>query len=466
VVDSPGDNILAEFASVVDAVQGAVEIQEELRIRNAELPEDRRMEFRIGVNLGDVIDEEGRIYGDGVNVAARVESLAAAGGICVSGTAFDQIEDKLPLGYEYLGEQSVKNIPKPVRIYKALMDPEAVGKVIVAKSVDPRRRHRAVFVVAVALLLVAGAALLWQLKMRTPTLASGDLNQEYLKEEIKKREEERRRLAEKRESLRVEEEKLRADMNLYLEWMQRLELEKKQSEEARAKLASIEKEKNAEYQQRLETERRLQEERKRIEAERERLEKEKKKLAYIPKTVTSAKLSLRKEPKNKLSEDAVRTMVKKYDFFDSEWNPNGTFANGFIDNGDGTLTDKATGLMWEGGGSPSARIFKRSEFYVKKLNEDKFAGYSDWRLPTVEELASLLKKDENNLIHIDPLLAKKQRSCWSADMAPDFDINRPMRQVWVVSFKKGKIRIETLANEVWSHRPPEHNYVRAVRSIK
>jgi adenylate cyclase len=130
VVDSPGDNILAEFASVVDAVQGAVEIQEELMIRNAELPEDRRMELRIGVNLGDVIDEEERIYGDGVNVAARVESLAEAGGICVSGTAFDQIEDKLPLGYEYLGEQSVKNISKPVRIYKALMDPEAVGKVI------------------------------------------------------------------------------------------------------------------------------------------------------------------------------------------------------------------------------------------------------------------------------------------------------------------------------------------------
>jgi class 3 adenylate cyclase len=276
VVDSPGDNILAEFASVVDAVQGAVEIQEELRIRNAELPEDRRMEFRIGVNLGDVIDEEGRIYGDGVNVAARVEGLAEAGGICVSGTAFDQIEDKLPLGYEYLGEQSVKNIPKPVRIYKALMDPEAAGKVIVAKRVDPRRRHRAVFVVAVALLLVAGAALLWQLKMRTPTPESGDFNQEYLKEEIKKREEERRRLAEKRESLRVEEERLEADMKLYLEWMQRMELEKKQSEEARAKLASMEREKSAEYQQILEAERRLQEERKSIEAERERLEKEKK----------------------------------------------------------------------------------------------------------------------------------------------------------------------------------------------
>jgi len=89
VVDSPGDNILAEFASVIDAVSSAVEIQEELKIRNAELAEDRRMEFRIGVNLGDVIHEEERIYGDGVNVAARVESLAEAGGVCVSGTVFE-----------------------------------------------------------------------------------------------------------------------------------------------------------------------------------------------------------------------------------------------------------------------------------------------------------------------------------------------------------------------------------------
>jgi adenylate cyclase len=139
VVDSPGDNILAEFASVIDAVTSAAEIQDELRIRNAELPEDRKMEFRIGVNLGDVIHEEERIYGDGVNVAARVESLADPGGICVSGTVFDQIESKLPLGYEYLGEQSVKNISKPVRIYKALMDPEVVGKVIGEKRVEPRR---------------------------------------------------------------------------------------------------------------------------------------------------------------------------------------------------------------------------------------------------------------------------------------------------------------------------------------
>jgi adenylate cyclase len=122
VVDSPGDNVLAEFSSVVDAVQCAVAVQKEFQARNAELPENRRMEFRIGINLGDVIEEEDRLYGDGVNIAARLEALADPGGICVSKTAFDQIETKLPLGYEYLGEQEVKNIPKPVGAYRVLME--------------------------------------------------------------------------------------------------------------------------------------------------------------------------------------------------------------------------------------------------------------------------------------------------------------------------------------------------------
>ena len=122
VVDSPGDNILAEFASVVDAVRGAVEIQEELKSRNAELAENRRMEFRIGINLGDVIHEEERIYGDGVNVAARVESLADPGGICISRSAYDQVKKKLTLGYEYLGEHTVKNITEPVRVYRVRLD--------------------------------------------------------------------------------------------------------------------------------------------------------------------------------------------------------------------------------------------------------------------------------------------------------------------------------------------------------
>ncbi|MBW2345652.1 MAG: adenylate/guanylate cyclase domain-containing protein, partial [Deltaproteobacteria bacterium] len=114
VVDSPGDNLLAEFGSVVDAVQCGVAVQNEFQARNAELPENRKMRFRIGINLGDVIEEGDRIYGDGVNIAARLEALADPGGICISKTAFDQIETKLPLGYEYLGDQTVKNIAKPV----------------------------------------------------------------------------------------------------------------------------------------------------------------------------------------------------------------------------------------------------------------------------------------------------------------------------------------------------------------
>ena len=94
VVDSPGDNLLAEFASVVDAVQCAIEIQQVLKARNAQLPENRKMEFRIGVNLGDVIQDNDRLYGDGVNIAARVEGLAQPGGICISGTVYEHIKSK------------------------------------------------------------------------------------------------------------------------------------------------------------------------------------------------------------------------------------------------------------------------------------------------------------------------------------------------------------------------------------
>jgi adenylate cyclase len=124
VVDSPGDNILAEFASVVDATKCAVEIQQELKDRNADLPENRRMVFRIGINLGDVIEDGDRIYGDGINIAARVEGLAEAGGICITGIVYDSIKGKLDLTYESLGEHTVKNITEPVRVYRVQMDQE------------------------------------------------------------------------------------------------------------------------------------------------------------------------------------------------------------------------------------------------------------------------------------------------------------------------------------------------------
>jgi len=118
VVDTTGDNLLAEFASAVDAVNCAVEIQRELAERNAELPNRRKMEFRIGVNVGDVVEEEDRIYGDGVNIAARVEGLAKACGICISGRVYDHVENKLDFEYEFLGEKKVKNITRPVRVYR------------------------------------------------------------------------------------------------------------------------------------------------------------------------------------------------------------------------------------------------------------------------------------------------------------------------------------------------------------
>ncbi|MBI4766447.1 MAG: adenylate/guanylate cyclase domain-containing protein [Deltaproteobacteria bacterium] len=123
LVATGGDSVLAEFASVVDAVRCAVGIQEELKERNKDIDENRRMEFRIGVNLGDVVEEGDTILGDGVNIAARVQSLAEAGGICITGTAYDQIKNKLAFVYEYVGEQTVKNIKEPVKIYRVLMEP-------------------------------------------------------------------------------------------------------------------------------------------------------------------------------------------------------------------------------------------------------------------------------------------------------------------------------------------------------
>jgi len=169
VVDSPGDNLLAEFTSVVDAVQCAVSVQKELQARNAELAKERRMEFRISVNLGDVIEEEDRIYGDGVNIAARLEALADPGGICISKTAFDHIETKLPLGYEYLGEQTVKNIAKPVGAYRVLMEPRVtVAEVGEEKKVWPVRR-KAVLAGAVVVVVLAVAALIWNFYFRPTT---------------------------------------------------------------------------------------------------------------------------------------------------------------------------------------------------------------------------------------------------------------------------------------------------------
>ena len=124
------------------------------------------MEFRIGVNLGDVVEDGEQILGDGVNIAARLESLADAGGICISGTAFDQVRNKLELGYEYLGEQPVKNIALPVRVYKVLMEPEAAGKLIGEKKTKPTPLHRPFTALAIILIAIAAAIAIWKLYIR------------------------------------------------------------------------------------------------------------------------------------------------------------------------------------------------------------------------------------------------------------------------------------------------------------
>lgn len=162
VIDSPGDNILAKFSSVVNAVNCALEIQEEIGKINQSLPVDRQMIFRIGINLGDIIEDEGRIYGDGVNIAARLERLAQGGGICMSGGAFEQVQNKVPIGCEFLGKQHVKNIAKPVPVFRIWKDSDSKACAISTNAHPNKRRNTfiaagivAVFIVATILILYA-----------------------------------------------------------------------------------------------------------------------------------------------------------------------------------------------------------------------------------------------------------------------------------------------------------------------
>ena len=157
-----GDGALVEFASVVDAVACAVAIQREMAARDEDMPEDRRITFRIGINLGDVIVDGEDIYGDGVNIAARLEGLAEPGGICVSRTVFNHVKGKVDFGFDDLGEREVKNIPEPVRIFKVLLDaPAAEHTAAPAPAAKRSLRWPLAAAGLVALVIVAGLAL-WQ----------------------------------------------------------------------------------------------------------------------------------------------------------------------------------------------------------------------------------------------------------------------------------------------------------------
>lgn len=177
VVDSPGDNLLAEFASPVEALAAAVDIQNELGRRNRQLAEHRQMQFRIGLNLGDVIaKDDGTLYGDGVNIAARIEALADDGGISISNTVYELVEGKLDFGYDFMGEQQVKNIAKPINVYRVRTDSEAK---VTRPEVGAKRNPRvALIAVAAAVVLMIAGGVVWQATQPPPatetTAASGD----------------------------------------------------------------------------------------------------------------------------------------------------------------------------------------------------------------------------------------------------------------------------------------------------
>jgi len=164
VIDSPGDNLLAEFGSAVDAVECAVDIQNRLKKENAQFADNQKLQFRIGINIGDVVQDEDRIYGSGVNIAARIEGLADPGGTCISRNAYDQIKDKLKLGYEYLGQHEVKNIKDPVRVYRVLSDPKDAGKLI---GEEPQHAKKKWLLPVVIVAAIIATSIVWHFYQST-----------------------------------------------------------------------------------------------------------------------------------------------------------------------------------------------------------------------------------------------------------------------------------------------------------
>jgi TolB-like protein/class 3 adenylate cyclase/cytochrome c-type biogenesis protein CcmH/NrfG len=203
IIDTAGDGIMAEFPSVIGATECAIEIQIVMAERNAGVPESRRMQFRIGINLGDVIHDDTRIYGDGINIAARLEALADPGGVLVSSTVYDQIRGKLPVAFEDLGERQVKNIEQPVRVYR-LGAPAASASAPATPVSRPAVARRRIVWGLAALLVVLGVAGAWWIGSRVaprhredssaaPRLSivvlpftnlSGDPNQDYFADGI------------------------------------------------------------------------------------------------------------------------------------------------------------------------------------------------------------------------------------------------------------------------------------------
>ena len=190
-------------------------------------------------------------------------------------------------------------------------------------------------------------------------------------------------------------------------------------------------------------------------------------MVSIPQDIPIDRVSLRTEPIKAMTEFKIKSMLAKHDFFDSSKNFSGAFDNYFVDNNDGTVTDITTMLMWEKSGSIRSIDNDRANAYIKLLKRERFAGYSDWRLPTFEELVSLLEKGEQKGVHIDPVFDNKQIMCWTVDQC---DPNYASQSgAWIVSFKYGKVSKAMWVEyaSVWEmHDINNINYVKAVRSVK
>jgi len=181
----------------------------------------------------------------------------------------------------------------------------------------------------------------------------------------------------------------------------------------------------------------------------------------------NAETKLRNSPQ-KLNKEDIKTLVKKCNFFDKELNEKGDFPNDFVDNGDGTVTDRATGLMWEQKGSKREKSGYYAKKHVKSLNKKKFAGHDNWRIPTVEELYSLLESNTNKQLYINPVFATKAYHCWSTDESDlPYPGVIPGERYLTLDFKKGTVSYAyTAALPAGSSAPKDSSFIRAVRSIQ
>jgi hypothetical protein len=188
-------------------------------------------------------------------------------------------------------------------------------------------------------------------------------------------------------------------------------------------------------------------------------------VASVPPKEPVVRVSLRKQPAYISNQMQISDMLLEYDFFDSSRNPQGAFVNSFVDNNDGTVTDKATGLMWQKSGS-SLLSNRRAREYITQLNRKRFAGHSDWRMPTVEELASLLAADRKNGAHIDPAFDYKQTRCWTIDRCESQSWSF-YKGAWLVDFKNGAVNEAYWSREAGGMtRKNAENYTKAVRTVR